>query len=495
MQKEENIITLNSKKELWINIVLAVCFFIGIFIFFRYVHPVVPWDGDDWSTMIAASDYGIPVAGEYRQIMPNMLGAVMGYIAAFIIYPLSGDYINAIVTSNSLILSVSILISVIMIYRLLRGGLKAKHTHALLGVIFFVSIGFLMFHVVDSSTYLYWQYNSCTVYYYSVPSYIASAYIILLIVNESLNEIDKQSPIKYGLILAAAYILIFSFVPAATMVVATAFWYLIDKLIKTKSIVQTVKNSGLYVATLVFYCIVLYAEFGRTFGTGYLKSNGNMFDALKLSFKTIIGSFLQMHPIMQVICVIVVALALITVLSKRAAKEITDYDLRYGKLLIVISRVLLIVFMYFVLFGAISFSHINCGFMRIDSLYVFYFLVILLIAVCAVYVLENSKNMVIVMPLLIGIMLYPIITPKNTYSGSIYTDSSAKQRYEIMSAIVKEAQRQDEEGLINVKAHIPYAIYGGSIEYVLYMHNIIGQRGLIEVIYDPNAPFYIEGAQ
>ena len=173
MSKEKLMMNIsNRQKERWINIVSAVFFLIGIYVFFRYVHPVVPWDGDDWSTIggyITGSDYGIPLLGNYERILPNVLGTIMGYIAAFVVYPWSGDYINALVIINSVVLTVSIFLSVMMIYRFIRYGLKAKQIHALLGVAFFTAIGFLMFKTTNSSTYLYWQYNLCTIYYYSVP--------------------------------------------------------------------------------------------------------------------------------------------------------------------------------------------------------------------------------------------------------------------------------------------------------------------------------------
>ena len=158
MSKEKLMMNIsNRQKERWINIVSAVFFLIGIYVFFRYVHPVVPWDGDDWSTIggyITGSDYGIPLLGNYERILPNVLGTIMGYIAAFVVYPWSGDYINALVIINSVVLTVSIFLSVMMIYRLIRYGLKAKQIHALLGVAFFTAIGFLMFKTTNSSTYL-----------------------------------------------------------------------------------------------------------------------------------------------------------------------------------------------------------------------------------------------------------------------------------------------------------------------------------------------------
>ena len=311
--------------------------------------------------------------------------------------------------------------------------------------------------------------------------------------KESLGESEQEvGLLKQGFLLAAAYLLIFSFVPAATMVAATAFWYLLDQLIKKKSVVQTIKNNGFYAVILVLYCIVLYAEFGRTFGTGYLSNDGNLLEGIILSSQIILGSFLDMHPIVKVLSIAILVLAAIVWRSKKLSAEITDADRKYGKLLFVICRILLIVFLYFVLFGAISLSHINSGFMRMDSMYVFYFLVILLVVVCAVYLFENSKSTVVWMPMVLCIMMYPIISPKYSYGDSIYTDSTPKQRYEIMSSIVEEAQRQDVEGHISIKAHIPYAVYGGPIGYILYIHNVIGQQGIIEVVNDTSAPFYME---
>lgn len=358
-------------------------------------------------------------------------------------------------TVNSIVLAMTILISLIMVYTLLRYGLKANQVNSLFGVIYFVIAGFLLFKTTDSCTYLYWQYNVCTIYYYSVPSYLASAYIILLIMDRSFKTEEKEKRfVNKGFLGIAAYLLTFSFIPAATLVAVVAFWYLLDDFILSKNIIKTVKRNGLYVAILIFYCIALYMEFGRTFGTGYFSADGDFLNGVKVSFKVIIESFLAIHPMIQIISIAILLFFVIVWNIKRREERIFNNDKKYNGIIFYLLRTVLSMFCFFILFGAVSLGHIVRDGMplRMDSMYVFYFLVIFIITICLVYLLENSEKARICMPLILFLMLYPTISPKYSYSESFYVDSTARQKYEIMSEIVEAAKEENLEGNVSVKA-------------------------------------------
>ena len=120
--------------------------FIVLYIFYRYVHPVIPWDGDDWYTISAINDYNycIPSIG-YAGYLPQqvstrffwgMFGSFFAYLAAFVVYPFSGDYIMSFAVVTAVYLAALISTTIVFLYKLLFGITKNVST-SLLGCSFF----------------------------------------------------------------------------------------------------------------------------------------------------------------------------------------------------------------------------------------------------------------------------------------------------------------------------------------------------------------------
>ena len=470
------------------NILIFFCFF-SLYIFFRYVHPMVPWDGDDWRTLgeffKAYVKNGLPGPGMASHSYCSLLGTISGYVAAFIIYPITHDYLNSFIAVGAFLRSISALIVIIGIYKLLMDLFK-KHEIALLGSMFFLAVSFMLFKTTEQSIYLFCTYNYCTIFYYTVPSCLASAFAVYLI-NLEINNIIWGFDIKTGLLFVILYFLMFSFFPAALLITIISFCILVFNIISIRNIKIIIRRSYFYIIALIFFLLKFFFEFSRTFGSGYFHTPTEISNQFKASFAVLFGSFISMNKLVLFFSVFILLFSIYSYLIKKKAGE-AEKDFIY--VLKIISISFLLCGVYFILMGVVSLGHLSgwgaltC---RIDTLFVFYFLFLILVTICLAFILHKYYNLVIAVPLFVFIVTCVSINPSCSYSDSTYNDTTPNQRYTIMNNIVMEAQVRDSNGVSSMIVHIPhYGHYGGGMGYVMYIHNITNSIMNIEFVYDEN---------
>ena len=94
-----------TKKEksniVIVNIVIALI----LILFFTKTCPLVPYDADDW-IHLGQMRIPLPIWNGWNpsKVLPEVLMPMCGYIGAYVIYPLVGDYIFSITIAAAIIL-------------------------------------------------------------------------------------------------------------------------------------------------------------------------------------------------------------------------------------------------------------------------------------------------------------------------------------------------------------------------------------------------------
>lgn len=120
--------------------------FMFLYIFFTVIVPIVPFDGDDWY-FTGAMRLPIPLWGRFNpsKVLPEVLEPLGGYIAAFVIYPITRNYLRSINLVQAFIVTIFILIYLIYYYKYLTKRWKAKQNNALFAEIFLCLSFFCIF--------------------------------------------------------------------------------------------------------------------------------------------------------------------------------------------------------------------------------------------------------------------------------------------------------------------------------------------------------------
>ena len=388
---------------------------------------------------------------------------------------------------NAILLALSISLSLAMVNNLLY-KLTDDWLISCLGELFFLIAAFIIFKTTSPSTYLYWQYNQCTTYYYSIPSYLCFAFSIYLLGNHVTGKSIDLS-FNTAICLAILYFLIFSFLPGALLIAVTAFCILVEQFIKIKNIRRLLLHCWFHIIALVLFVVKLYMEFHRVFDNGYFTAPTQIKERLKRSFLFMISTFFRMNKLFLIVSVAMILLATGIFLYNKKNSIFIVENYAWLKTLILSICSILLIGVFFILFGVIDLGHLvrdNGLPVRTDSMYVFYALFILIITLNLTIILKTCKSAIVVTPLIMLMMSTVVLSTRNEYSDSIYMDSTPYQKYRIMKSVTDEARDRSKEGVYSLVAHVPkYNHYGSQqIGYALYWHNITDRVFSIEFKYD-----------
>lgn len=193
---------------------LSICYFIAIFIllfvYFRFVNSTMVFDADDW-IYIANYREAYPSIYEWNptRILPEVVMPIIGSFAAFILTPLTGNYIDSINTAFVASIAFMITIYLVTIAWALVKSYRLSHHSALACSFLFLVMHFWAFKSSDKGNLYLFSAGDLTCYfYYTLPTILNG---ILVLVFECDPQLwNNANTVKKGYILLLLYLAIFS---------------------------------------------------------------------------------------------------------------------------------------------------------------------------------------------------------------------------------------------------------------------------------------------
>ena len=219
------------------NICVVICtamVFAAMFVFFTFISPSVPYDADDWNYLSSFSLTPIPIP-PYRtwnptRIFPEHMMPAAGFFSAFVICPLTGDYILSISITTALLLSSFLALFYLSLYRLFITLNNDKTGCALTGLLV-IALCFALFKRKPAGNlHLFIVYSLNLHYFYTLPNLlnsIAVCELMRLFVKSDLSL--QNNPRKAHLIIALLYFCIFSILFSVIVLLAFAVSILLLK--------------------------------------------------------------------------------------------------------------------------------------------------------------------------------------------------------------------------------------------------------------------------
>lgn len=246
---------------------VPILIFILSFIYFAVITPTIPFDGDDWR-YIGTTRLPIPLWGVWNptKVLPETLMPLCGYIAAFIIYPLSGNYIGAITISLALVISLFVTGMFYCFYLFARRRLGLTWKEALLSQVFFFLSFFLIFKRISQESYsMFWAGDVTCIFNYLIPGLLNA--IVILIILQTPNftvRFAKFSNLKKGLFVLALYFALFSNTQLSIILAIVCFIKFVEiiwPLAKQHSLFSSRAwtQTWFYVVTLILWlCTIIF---------------------------------------------------------------------------------------------------------------------------------------------------------------------------------------------------------------------------------------------
>ena len=156
--------------------------FVFMLIFFIFIHPIVIFDTDDWLYIYRAR-VPYPTTAEWNpcRVLPGVLMPLCGYFSAFVIYPITHDYIFSQTIGMSLTVSAFIALYIFTFIIAVKRRLNLSAARSVfVGLIFFI-LHFQIFRSQNTNNdYMFSASNATCYFFYIIPSLLNCTLILWL---------------------------------------------------------------------------------------------------------------------------------------------------------------------------------------------------------------------------------------------------------------------------------------------------------------------------
>lgn len=210
---------MRKSKQGFYRILWYAAAFVFLFIWFAKVHPLVPYDGDDW-LYLSYARRAIPLWKDWNpaRVLPEVLMPLCGAAAAYLVTPLTGDYIGAITLVSAALVSGCIVVYLHCFGTLMERRFSVSEPSCILLSILFLTLHFLVMRFWDTNNnYLFFCWELTCYYYYLIPALLNCSLVMWMMAGEDQDLAREGSPEKKGLFAGAVYFAIFSNLPGSVI--------------------------------------------------------------------------------------------------------------------------------------------------------------------------------------------------------------------------------------------------------------------------------------
>ena len=477
------------------HILIGVISFVAFFWYFAVMDPIMIGDADDW-TYIAYLRQAIPHWGGWNptKILPEILTGICGYFAAYVVYPICGDYLYAVTYVFAFVLSLVISIYIVAFYQLTAAFVPNKTDIHWFSTAVFVALHFGFFKVWSSNNAMMFNAPSLSrITFYTVPMLLVETAVMVLLRNYM--EVKKNGRSLFsGPWIAAIYLLAFSNMCVNVMFVLMCSFLALVEFIK-RDRKSTAKE---FIAANIFYLLTMVL-----YGVSYVfELFGGRAQSLEFNLTSQIQeTIFDLKTIYSLICwpyfflcSAIVLAAMIILFVERKKEDPSSNKLKRILAWFLFAQPLCILYML-LLFTRVGGHKLA----RIDNISVMWFGCGLFSVLCLAYILSKFEKSRKLIPLAMIVALCSIFNA-NTLAGNTWFEGgdlyqgvhngyeSPKECYEANTDMIKQFLAADEAGADELVLYAPdiisqYSWGGERIAKTLYRHGIV--QHLMKVVTVP----------
>ncbi len=488
-------------------IICGIILFGAVFLYYTVVNPVIVNFHDDWRYFGFFESDPIPRLGRWNitRLFQEHLMPLSGYLTAFIIYPLTGDYLASSSISLALLMALSLNILFFALYRLFS-VLCPKKDLCLLASCFMMLLCFTIFkHSPESNVHMFFSNEYNLYFYYVFPNILNSVTVLLLtrhlILNNRLSLLT-DAPVKSGILVVAIYFCIFSMLFSAGILLSFAIIIVLQRFYAAVRqnkklsvgiqgfIVELFKhyNIAVLIITGTGVAMILELQSGRSNAdwdsifTGSLLSSA-FFRRILAAASGLIGLFRSINKYIIIILLFIVVVAAAHCFIKRKDRLHPIMNRVFQS--ISCSIFLMIFYTLIAAKGGIDRAEL------VYCVYGIFFFLILAVTLSCLYILENIAYSRILFPFILTMLFMILIN----YTRWPYESHNALQQSQLTNQVIDAITEASEAGHQAVVLHVPadyipaWAV--SRLSHTLYYHNLTTTRiRIADVIYDADHKVY-----
>ena len=500
---------MNTKRPLLKDpIVLAGgIIFLGIFLYYAVVNPVIPYNYDDWRYFGFFESDPVPRLGRWNitRLMPEYLMPISGDLAAFVIFPLVGDYLVSASISLAILMALFLTILFIASYRLFHALCENSNICIVVSAMMMILCFAIFKHDPESNVHMFFADDYNLYFFYVLPNILNSVIVLVMmreiVMNKKLS-IRSNPSMKTGLLLIGIYFCIFSMLFSAGIVLSFAVTVVIYRLFvafhSSAKISQKLKafltdltanfNLAVIIILGMGVAMILELQSGRSNAEWDSIYTGSLFsiEFLKRIALSASGFITKIKSINNYVVLIIVSIVLMAALCYMKRK---DYK---NPIVGIAARCLVSLFILAFFYTMVA---AKGGIDRTGLVYCIYgvfFFLVLFISLLSIYILREMEYSRIFVPLFMMIMIMVVINSTRWPYQSFHTKEKATITNQVIMLISEASDQGEEEIVLYVPDDYPLPLWAVSrLSHTLYYHNVTSMKmRILDVRYSEDNSFY-----
>ena len=482
-----------KNKKITKTVSFNMVFFIILIFFFTKICPVIPFDGDDWY-FTGSMRVPLPIWKIFNpiKVLPEILEPIGGLIGAYLVYPITNDYVGAISITQAIIISFFVVTLFYGFNDFVRKKYNKNEKECLIyEFIFAISFFFIFKRIGGKSYYGFWATDLNCYFNYIIPGILNASLVLMIAKYENFIEIfNSWNYYKKGFFIVGIYFSIFSSIQLSIILSGYCSWIIIreiSKLIKekeTKKIISVSKKNALFFIIDFLWLISLIFESSGTRATVISSdkwlTKQNLFDVAR----NFVYLYRQTNKLYIIIVLFLIAILLFYLFRKQ--KGVYRFVLETIYLLG-------ITFIYLFVLYMKAGANYAC---RPDATWAIIFYIILYSNMCLILVSDFMPYLKSIFPLAITIVCLMTISMNYRFEQSVIDFNTAK---EIDETIINQIVEADKKGEKYVEVQVPDYYNSDTnwpqpynmavwMQNTLYSHNIIKNR--MKIVFVKNKLLY-----
>ncbi len=480
------------------NILFYILLFIGFFIFYAEVHPIIPFDADDWESLnfhrqaYPSLDYWNPT-----KVFPECFQPLVGLIAAYLVYPITGDYLNALLYSHAFAVSSFIILYLYSLQKLLKSNFPISNLTSYAIIIVYVLFHFLILRVFRSNNdYLLFSLDANCYYHYTIPNLLCASLVMWLM----RNDVTKLTGgLKISMLVLATYLALCSNLFSTVILIAYIGANLLLSLFKQEKsekgwLWAYVKKNTIFLSIITFWLIIQLIE-----ANGYRAAYSNMESPFMSGIIETCKNFVRLHFNLRFTAIAILSVG--AAFGYAVFKNREDWKQNREKLGILTLALVLVIAYLILLCSRVDPVYMMKG--QVVFAYTFFILLIVILSIA--YLCVKFTPVKVAMPLLAILIFFEINTRGKTFLDVQYEFIDNPQAcMELNRVLIDKIQKADQAHQDSIVIMVPnfgnwdnwpLSYNCSNVGIALYKHNIINRP--IRTIYKPfgvvhqtSDPFY-----
>ena len=490
-------------------ILASIIIFVWIFIYYAVVNPFIPYDYDDWRYFGFFESDPIPRLSQWNvtRILPEYLLPLSGYLSAYIIYPLVGDYLASASIALALLMAFSLSMLFIASYRLFY-ALNENSVACTLVSSMMMLLCFAIFkHAPENNVHMFFANSYNLHFYYILPNILNSIIVLLLtreIVLHKRLSINLWTPLMAGVLFVGIYLCMFSMLFAAGILLAFAVAVFLirffsafrfeQKLSQKMKLffIDLVTNYNIAPLIIVGMGAAMFLELqsrrsNEDWETIY-KGSLLSFEFLKRFFISVKGLIAQIGIINKYVFLIIIIISCTAIVCHIKRRKQQSQIMRLALKCLIPLAFLTFFYSMVAAKGGTDRTSLNY------CIYGVFFFLVLFVSLASLYLFKEITYSRLLFPFVFMMLLMLVL---NSTRGR-YTSFQAEEKAKLTNQVISLIDEASESGCRAIVMYVPenydlphWAM--SRLSHTLYYHKITPTRvTILDVKYSTDGSFYYE---